>query len=495
MRLIRIAAGLCWLAAPPLAAQQPRAFVRHAAPGQPGALVAEVLAHPYVIRHEQWNTRLFRGTVIDSSVVVPGSDATVAATVHGDVLVVGGNLFLWPGAHIDGRAIAIGGRVYDTKAAVVEGGKLSFPTVQIAVDSTAAGYALDYRPPAPEESTAPVSLPALYGIRIPSYDRTDGLSLVWGPHLSLVGDAIQVDPTATYRSDLGAVDAHATLDVRLGSDWSIVGDAGRSTLTNDAWIQPSIVNSLAVLVIGRDYRNYWRADRFEGQVVRTFDSEAGQFSLSAGARTERDWSVRAGGPWSFSGYGSADGILRRNPAIEHGRLSSALGEAAGAYTFGEVRVEGSLLVEHAFDAPAGERFTQTTLDAALTVPTFGRQSFALRTHDVLTAGDTAPPQRFAYLGGAGSLPTFDVLSMGGDRLVYVSATYTIPITAIRLKLIGSPTVALHDALGSAGVGHLPRFEQDLGVRLGFPAFWVSYDFDPRSHRDAYSVGLTVPGMP
>src|SRR6185437_9745483 len=48
-------------------------------------------------------------------------------------------------------------------------------------------------------------------------------------------------------------------------------------------------------------------------------------------------------------------------------------------------------------------------------PTFATQHFAFHAHGVLTAGDTAPPQRFAYLGGAGTLPTLDVLSLGGDH--------------------------------------------------------------------------------
>jgi hypothetical protein len=488
-------AVLLLAAAAPLAAQQPRAFVRHAAPGAAGDAVASVLAQPYTIRHEQWNTRLFRGTVIDSSVVVPGSDATVAGTVHGDVLVVGGNLFLWPGAKIDGRAIAIGGRVYDTRAAVVNGTKLSFPSVHIQVDSTADGYTLDYRPPAAPEETALLSLPAVFGIRVPSYDRVDGLSAVWGPHLSLIHDRVQLDPIATYRSDLGAIDGFTTVDGRLNDDWSITGYAGRSTLTNDAWIQTALVNSLAVLVVGHDYRNYWRADRFQGLLVRSYFSESGQTSVSLGARTERDWSVRAGGAWSVSGYGSANGILRINPAIEHGRLSSALGSATATYTFGQMKFDGSLLVERSFDTPVDEQFTQTTFDATLSLPTFGRQSIWLHTHDVLTAGDTAPAQRFAYLGGAGTLPTFDLLTLGGDHLVYLNVAYTIPITALKIKFVGSPTLALHEALGSAGIGGLPRFEQNIGARLGFPFFWAGIDFDPRSHRDAFSIGLNVPGLP
>src|SRR6185312_4599595 len=115
-----------------------------------------------------------------------------------------------------------------------------------------------------------------------------------------------------------------------------------------------------------------------------------------------------------------------------------------------------------------ERFTQTTFNADVRFPTFGPQHFALHAHGVLTAGDTAPPQRFAYLGGAGTLPTLDVLSLGGDHLLYLLGVYTIPITGLKVKY--------------------------LGARLGFSFFFVGYDFDPRTHRDAVSFGIRVPGQ-
>ncbi|HKB53660.1 MAG TPA: hypothetical protein VKD22_06635, partial [Ramlibacter sp.] len=265
------------------------------------------------------------------------------------------------------------------------------------------------------------------------------------------------------------------------------------TLTNDEWIDSGPENSLAVLSIGHDYRNYWRADRFRGTLAHTWASGSGHFALGAGAETERDWSVRAGGPWSITGSESLDGMLRFNPAIEHGRISSVIGNAMAAYQFGDVKLSGDVTFERPFDTPLGERFTQTTFDADVSFPTFERQHFVLHAHGVLTAGDTAPPQRFAYLGGAGTLPTLDVLSLGGDHLMYLVGVYTIPITGLRVKYLGPPTIVLRDAFGSAGVGALPRFEQNLGARLGFSFFYAGYDFDPRTHRDAVSFGIRVPG--
>lgn len=494
--MLRRLALLLLVAGSPLAAQQPqqRVYVRHAAPIPSGPVIKDALAHPYVTRYERWNTRLFKDSVFSASVVVVGSDATVASTVHGDVLVLQGNIFLRPGAHVDGRAIAVGGRVYDSRDATVVGGKLSFPDVRIDADTTKDGIALDYVAPEGPELAGIFNLPILFGFRVPSYDRADGLSVVWGPRLSLLGDHLRADPTVTYRSDLGMFDPQAAIEIPMGPDWVITGDAGRNTFTNDDWIEPNLENSVDVLAIGHDYRNYWRGDRFKGTLLHTWASGSGQFALGVGAQTERDWSVRAGGPWSVTGSEDSDGMLRFNPVIEHGRISSALGSATAAYQFGDVKLSGDVVVERPFDTPLGERFTQTTFNADVQFPTFGPQHFALHAHGVLTAGDTAPPQRFAYLGGAGTLPTLDVLSLGGDHLLYLLGVYTIPITGLKVKYLGAPTVVLRDAFGSAGVGSLPRFEQNLGVRLGFSFFYVGYDFDPRTHKDAVGFGIRVPGQ-
>jgi hypothetical protein len=482
------------LAPPTLVAQTPsRVQVRHAGPGEPGEILRAALERPYVIVHERWNTRLFRDSVYDQTVVVLGSDASVASTIHGDLIVVEGDIYLRPGASIDGRAIAYGGGVYDSEQAVVQGGRFSYWDTRYDITPTDSGAVLDYRPPSLLEGSQFASLPLLYGLRIPTYTRVDGLSLPWGPRFQLSwghGSSLQVDPTVTYRSDIGAVDPALAATATFYPGWSARLYAGRGTFTNDDWIESDPVNSIKVLVNGRDYRNYWRADRFEGRVARAFVGSTGELTVWGGARTERDWSIAAGGPWSLRGRTAGDGMIRPNPAVERGRLSSALGGVGGSLSLPELALAAMVQVERPFDAPRDESFTQATIDAGIRFATFGAQSFELRSHAVLTAGDTAPPQRFSYLGGTGTLPTFAVLQFGGEQLLFVESAYNIPVTALQIPILGPPVVSLRHAIGAAGIGKLPKFEQNLIARVALGLVFAEYAIDPATRDDAFSVGLT-----
>jgi hypothetical protein len=475
--------------------QRERIYVRDAGPGRPGETLRQALERPYLMVHEQWNTRLFRDSVFDSTVLILGSDASVASTVHGDVIVVGGDIYLRPGARIDGRAIAYGGGVYDSEQAEVKGGQFSYWDNRFAIVQTDSGTALDYRPPESLDETPFVSLPMLYGLRIPSYTRVDGVGLPWGPRFTIGGSdggSLQVDPTVTYRSDIGAFDPAVSVTLRIDSGWSANAYGGRGTFTNDKWIESDFLNSIKVLVGGRDYRNYWRAERFEGRVARTFTGRAGAITLWGGALTEQDRSITAGGPWSLRGERVGDGMIRPNPAIERGRISSALAGVGGLLSLPELELAARVQVERPFDAPNDERFTQTTIDVGVRFATFAAQSLEIQSHAVFTVGDTAPPQRFSYFGGFGTLPTFSVLQFGGEELLFIESAYNIPIAAVQVPLFGAPVLSLRHAIGSAGVGGLPEFEQNLIVRLAVGIVAAQYAIDPATRNDTFSIGLESP---
>jgi hypothetical protein len=100
--------------------------------------------------------------------------------------------------------------------------------------------------------------------------------------------------------------------------------------------------------------------------------------------------------------------------------------------------------------------------------------------------DTPPPQRFAYLGGSGTLATVDLLALGGDRLLFLQGDYVIPIERILLPFLGSPFIALRYAAGNAGIDRLPSLIQNVGVGAGVGFFRVDYSIDPASNRSPFS---------
>src|SRR6266480_3850875 len=62
----------------------------------------------------------------------------------------------------------------------------------------------------------PLSLPLGIGLRIPSYDRVNGLSLPWGPKLELGDGKFDIDALVRYRSNLGKWDPSLEGIIRPG---------------------------------------------------------------------------------------------------------------------------------------------------------------------------------------------------------------------------------------------------------------------------------------
>lgn len=347
------------------------------------------------------------------------------------------------------------------------------------------------------------TLPLGVGLRIPSYDRVNGVSLPWGPKIRIPGGRIELDPTVTYRSNLGQVDPALEAKIAFGRLDSLSAFIGRGTFTNDGWIRSDLINGLAALGVGSDARNYFRADRATAEISHSLRSEAFVIAPFVGALHEFDWSTGvhsddSKAPWSILGRTDRLRMRRLNPEIVRGHLTSALLGFRGRYDRDQLKGQFSVRVERSLDEPAAvdnEHFSQGTFDARVSFPTFGMQSFDFRGHAV--AGNDAPPQRFAYLGGAGTLSTVDLLALGGDRLVFVKGEYHIPLVRPLLPFVGAPVISLSYAAGSAGIGELPDFIQNIGVGLGVKLVKVEYHIDPNykktefSEKSAVSVGFSL----
>ncbi len=467
-------------------------MIGHAGRGPAGAILQRALSMPHgVIRVSGARASLDRDSSYATTMLVIGGDATVGSTIKGDVIVVGGDLFLHPGANISGRAIAIGGGVYNSALARVAGGTLEFRDLTFDAVGSPGRVTLDYR--TLNVATAErVTFPIVRGFRLPEYTRVDGAVLPWGPHFALSDGRVEIDPTVTYRSDLGKLDPAIRARVQLAQRTLIDARIERATLSNDRWIQSDIANALSTLFRGRDYRNYYRADRAEVRLRRLLPRATSDASGWIGGRAEKAWSVREGGPWSLTERtDTLDGILRPNPMVVPGTIASALVGGTWEWASQGVKMTSDAEVEVPFTSPGSRHFTQGTFNATLGFPTFGAQTLSVRAHVVYAVGDSAPSQRYAYLGNTGTLPTFDLLRLGGDRLLYIMSIYEIPLERFRLPIVGAPSVGLIHMLGAAGVHRLPRLEQNLGLRLTLTPLRVEFDVDPVSKRSVFGVGLTL----
>ncbi|HEU4746876.1 MAG TPA: hypothetical protein VFS56_00130 [Gemmatimonadaceae bacterium] len=362
----------------------------------------------------------------------------------------------------------------------------------------------------------PLTLPLGIGLRTPSYDRVNGLTIPWGPRLALGDDRFTLDALVSYRSHLGNWDPSVEASLRPGYRNEVKLFVGRGTFTNDAWIRSDLFNSAAVLFVGSDARNYYRADRVTLRVSRTFTSASFTLAPFLGGNFEKDWSTGSRNPdetpWSFYGRSHRLKMRRPNPAVFKGEIASIIGGSGVDFFRGELDAKLEAIVEHALSAPAVEclpgsgggvcsieeaSFTQGTIHATVAFPTFGAHTFAFRTHAVI-GSDPAPPQRYAYLGGAGTLATVDLLALGGDRLFFAEGEYKVPFERIVLGPAGSPFVALRYAAGSAGVGELLSLIQNLGIGVGVSFLRVDFSIDPAgnrspvSRRSAFTFGVSLP---
>lgn len=359
-------------------------------------------------------------------------------------------------------------------------------------------------PPAHAQDSEVFYLPLGVGIRMPTYDRVNGLSLPWGPVITIPPGRVVIDPTVTYRSHIGKIDPAVKITSAFGHMDTLSVYVGRGTFSNDVWIRSDLVNSLAALGVGSDARNYFRADRATAQLWHSFRTERFVWSPFIGVLHERDWSIgiptqHENAPWSLLNKDDSLKMQRPNPAIAPGHVTSGLAGVKGTYEENELKGQFSVQVERSFDEPASasnDHFTQATIDGKAEFPTFGMQSFEFKAHALASSGP-APPQRYTYLGGAGTLATVDLLALGGDRMFFAAAEYHIPLSRPLLPFVGTPVISARYAAGSAGVDSLPDFIQNIGVGLGVKLVKVEYHIDPNykktsfTHKNAFTIGFSL----
>ena len=412
-----------------------------------------------------------RDTVLPDSfrsggdLVIVNAEVRLEGSVEGDVAVVGGALFLRPGARIAGDVLVVGGELYPSALATT-GEIVRDPYPAILARDPPVGYAVRTQIP---PSRPVLFLPGLFGFGFPTYDRVDGVAVQWGPALQLPRSHASpvLRPWLTYRSARGALDGGAVLDIPLLGGYTATVEAARKTATNDAWIRGDLVNSLSSLFTGSDYRNYYHAERLSLWVGKPEPDQAlipGEAAVLPrfGLLISRDRSLDRLAPWALIG----DDLERENPRIDPGTLVSVTAGAELRWVGNTTGFTGSASLERGLER-GDFTFTQLVVDGGWEMDALWRHHLSVYARGMVPIESAAPRQRWSILGGFGTLPTFDVGTFRGDNLVFVESRYRIPLPWLILPLVGSPDFELVHTGGTAWPSEvaMPAWEQNLGVGL------------------------------
>jgi hypothetical protein len=317
---------------------------------------------------------------------------------------------------------------------------------------------------------------------LPSYDRVNGPTLSAGIGLNLARreDGPMARAWASYRflNDEDRLGGGAALDVPVAGGFRLGAEASRATRTNDAWARGDLGNSFAALIAGRDYRDYYDADRLLVTIGRPLAKPliAGESWLGprVGVQIEDARSLEQQDPWSL--FGDLD---RANPAIDEGQINSLLGGAELHWVGRLSRIGIDAQAELGHPLFAEGDFVQLTA--------FGNyQAIAFRTHTLryrgrvmLPLSGDAPPQRYGILGGIPTIPTLEIGELRGDHLVFAEGSYSVPFLRPAVPFLGPPTLELRHTVGSAWSGEDdPRWVQNIGAGILFRLVGVRVAVDP-----------------
>jgi hypothetical protein len=404
----------------------------------------------------------------------------------GSVTVIGGDLFLRPGAAIGGDAVVIGGSLYGSGLATVLGSRVvrRRPVVVVREPGrvTVSGPAA--------EAPFPIGLErGLFGVQPEMYNRVDGLALRWGLRY--------VPPTVRSPLRLSAVGIFRTSRDDLGWETRVERDLAHRQITlsaawynltdtSERWHRGDIETSLSAFFLGEDNRFYFDRQGIEGRLA--VDPQ-GPSSLSLAFRNDEYRDVAVQDPFTVA----ADDFLPNLP-IEEGTMRSVVAEATWDGRDDEdVPTRGwwgRLEIEAAGGVLEGDAdFTAARIDIRRTQPVGPHRLDARLVLGGRLGGDL-PEQKRYHLGGAATLPGFEGLSVRGDRAALLNLRYRIPVPGLdrfrpfkRIFQRGAWVTLLADGgdawesrdgdpdwLGSAGIGFAGHGTLgDVGAYLVVPS--------------------------
>ncbi|MGH2568142.1 MAG: hypothetical protein ACRDGA_07365, partial [Bacteroidota bacterium] len=367
--------------------------------------------------------------VIEGNVVVKGGDLTVYGEIDGDVLVVGGTLYVKDGGLITGDARVISGDIVLDEGGVIEG----------SMDKTGSRTA-GYREPRERFRTGSTALNANWVNELTTldnfifrYNRVEGVFLGLGSEKRYYWDGYR-DYSAYGSVGYGFKSHRWRLNLGVARQFVLdeghlleVGVEGHNiTDTKDQWLIRQGENTAAAFFIHEDYRDYFGRAGWGLNTAYTVQLEdfTGQFKVEYLLDTYRSMDNRT--EWSLFG---GDKVFRPNPAIQDGKMRSvvaSLGVSTVSKTMeGQEGWSAFGTAEFAEDSFGGDfGFRQYVADIRRYQPLSRYDNFNIRLR-VGTSEGELPPQKLYELGGLSTVQVLPFKSMAGNRMLLANAEYIV----------------------------------------------------------------------
>lgn len=434
------------------------------------------------------DTTVARGDTVPGNVLVLESMVRLEGRVGGTLVAVDSDVFLRPGGTVGGDLVVLGGGMYRSSLATVEGQTVYEPTLLLQAVPRGGGWVV--RPVAARPE--PVQLDGLSGLRLPTSQRVDGWSFGVGGRFQAVDVAWQ--PSVHVTGTFHAGGERAVGSVRQlwypSGDWRFGVEAGRGTRTAERWIRSDAANTLTHVFGGDDYRNYYESDR--ARLVAAHDLGGGEsLRLTAGWERIRSLPAReAGGLFG-------DHTVEPNPAVDEGdawiaglqgRVRRQTGRDSLALDVGIEGADASVAGDFSYLYARGSAVWRIRAALGHVVELQGRARGDL-------AGDL-PGHRWSAIGGAGTLPALDLLQFRGPRLLFGRVTYLVPVPVLRVPRLGRPRILLRAATGTTwGEGEDFDLHQSLVAGVRFLIFEAGVAVDPGDSPGEDSRGFFTVRLP
>lgn len=425
---------------------------------------------------------------VERDILVLKSRFILEGTIRGNLTGVEANMYVRPSGRVSGQVTNVAGGYYPSelaKVAAVEDRPLA-PYHVVPGDDEWVIQGMVKRP----------ALRPIGGVQLPEYNRVDGLRIEAGPAFLLPPFA-GVEPTISgsigYATEREEILGRAELKMKRGRSTLAFGWEDDVTATNEDWIRSQLKNSLSTIWNGKDYRDYYEADRTYLEFRRV---------LEKGRRTSEYW-IRGQNEL-------ADGLLAGDPFVlfkpdsVRSNLFVPASRVTSAFVGAETEWSGLTSV---WRISAALEFAAKVLKADLAYNAYAAsalyamQAIANHTLEIeanfrgpLPGTEELPLQRWTFIGGSGTLYTFDIAEFRGDRLAFVETEYTIPFAArLSMPILGQPKLKLMHNIGMAWSYQQDRsFEQNIGARIQFAVAYARVIANPDGGDTEFSIGVSFP---